>query len=286
MEATILEPPEAQETANVEGSEVEKGPETAEVQKTEETSGAEGQPQETPEEPTVELDGEKIPLSQVKKLKEEYANDSKWQAKNTKRSEELARKEQELATLAKLLVPLVERTVPPVPQKDFNAELAALEQKRPDDPFSPEFKEWDRQRLQLVANIAKENAVQEFEQRFTVREAETNNSRIETDAYAKYSKMGVDEGEFVKMAQWIKENLQKGPKGYQANCFDIAYRELHQEEVMRNEKVKVTDNIRQSVLSAKPAKQETGAVKKTETPTPEEEYDAEFIRRVKERNGK
>ena len=281
-------------TGNVEDSQHEEVTETPEAQKVEETPAVEaGETPKTealPDEPTVEVDGEKIPLSQVKKWREDTGNDSKWRLKNEQRSAELSRKEQELATLTRLVQPLIEDAIrakaAPQASKNYEAELAAWEQKRPDDPFSPEFKEWDKQRLQMVREQTREESIAAVEQKISERESTSNNSRIETEAFEKYSKKGVDEQGFRDMAEWIKSNLNRGPKGYPANCFDIAYRELHQEEVVAEAKVKSTEEVRKSVLNAKPAKPETGVNKKIETPTPEEQEDAEFVARVNSRNKK
>jgi len=290
-ESTILEN-ESETTEQVEktnepqeqASEVEQTSEVAE--ETPQEKPVESQPQSA--EPTIEIDGQAVPVSRAKEALEKYANDEKWTAKNTQRAQELAEKERTLqrklmyADLVEQRPDLIPQLLAPKQTRDIDAELRNHWASRP-DPYSAEYPQWEYTKDMLLYEKAKTDGAKESEARFSTLTATTRNETLEKSAWAKLQgKVSWDE--FVQMAGYIKQTIRPDQHGaYPENSFDVAYRTLFWDKAIEESKLEATKRASDSIAKAKPASSLTGASKPHEQKTQTDEEDEAFAREIQER---
>jgi len=301
METTVIEPDKTVES-NV-GGEGQQVAETAteETQPEETTESAEQHTEEVEtqqEEPVIELDGEKIPHSQIKKWKEDYANDSKWKDKNKRESEELNRKNERVRRL-ELLEPMLEQhpevlqqLFTPTKPRDFDAELKAHYQKRPTANVDGTvdinaYNEWEYHKDILLSERASTLGRQQAEEKIQQSEAKLHNDRIEQDAYEKYVKSGkITDDEFRDAARFIVENVAVKNGKVPAGAFDMAYKIKFEERWLSEMKIDATKKATEQVFKAQKGASEPGKKLPSSPPkTPQDKEDDEFVKRVKQRAG-
>lgn len=260
---------------------VEPEPEVAEP-------GTEPQPESTPApEPTIEIDGQQIPLSQAKEALEVAKNQKEWKQKNTQRAMELAERERQLqeasliAERAKANPQLLQQLFAPQQERDFNAELQALWAKRPQDIYSQEYANWEFEKDRLNSERLRYDLSKQNQQEFNQVAAVQHNNSVEAQAHAKYDEK-VSPQEFLQMGQWIIQHIQRDQSGkFPKDCFDTAYRNVFFEKAVADAKLDGSKKAAASILNAKPASGAPGATKRTETKTPEELDDADFVGSIK-----
>jgi hypothetical protein len=299
MESTVIERPDESEETNVE----EASPETTETVETADTDEVvEEDGQESPEEtdgeatetsqdePTVELDGEKIPLSQIRKMRQDYANDSKWTEKNTKRAQELSEKEKRLAKFELLESQLEQRPevlqelFKPKPQRDFNAEVQAINNARPDPNVDWNgYVNWENARTRLIAEQVAHEQVQQVQAAQSQELARQHNINLLTTSREKYKEKLSDE-EFQQAAKFIEQTILPQNGKYPHNSFDIAYYTLFADRAIREAKTGVAKNIATSMSKAVPASGNRSGVSTTiPRQSQQDKDDDDFAALVKER---
>lgn len=302
MNTTVLEAPDDSSESNVQVTGNEEV-ESTETQKVEETSTADTQEtQKEAEEATIEVDGEKIPLSQLKKWKEDYTNDSKWKANNQRDSETIKRDRERISVEAneiaqlRLLKPYLEQRpeilqqlFAPKPTRDYDAELRDLYSKQPDQTMNPqEYVNWQYQKDLLLRDSITQKSSEESRRTAELRFAQQHNLDVEQYGQDTYlSKGKVSQGEFASMTQWILENVN--PKGgkYDKAAYDVAYKTLFEDKWLQEKEISAAKKAVSS-LSKTTTDGANGGIRKTKQEvSPQEESDEEFIRVVREkRKGK
>lgn len=288
---TILElPDESLEPTNVSETEdksIQAAAPAPEAAADAEETQQEAQP-ETKEEPLVELDGEKVPLSEVKKWKQDYANDSKWRDKNRRESEQLNRQRKELAALEVLKAQLkpedLARIIQPQKPRDLDGELKTLYNQRPEQ-FTPEYAEWEFKVQTLRDEKLRQSILDAQHSESLKREAEAHNQRVQEKAFEKLDKEGYSEDEKVEMAKWIVTNVRDTQGKFPENSFDLAVHALYPEREVRQAKLEATKKVTESIRKAVPASGGSGNNHRTEQLSPEEEEDSRFLAAIKARNG-
>lgn len=300
METTIIEPDKTVESNVSVEVEPKAEPVTEEVQPTESVEQPVEETETRPEEPVVELDGEKIPHSQIKKWKEDYANDSKWKDKNKRESEELNRKNERVRRL-ELLEPMLEQhpevlqqLFTPTKPTDFDAELKAHYQKTL--PVNPEtgrptdesLTQWNYDKDILLSNRAEALATKRAEEKLQQSEAKSHNDRVEQSAYEKYVTSGkITDDEFRDVARFIVENIAIKNGKVPDNAFDTAYKIKFEERWLSEMKIDTTKKATEQVFKAQKGASEPGKkLPSTPPKTPLDKEDDEFVRRRKVIAGK
>ena len=264
-----------QETVKPEG---EKQPEVQET---------ETPPEQAPAEPTIEIDGQQVPLSRAKEALDRYANDEKWTAKNTQRAQELSAKEKELqqklylAEMVERRPELLSKLFAPEQVRDIDSELNQLYGQKPTDLFSQEYANWELKKDMLLSERAETRALQKAQAEAAKTVALEHNSQVEKSAWEKYQSKGVKWDEFQDMAKWILQNVKESGGKYPSNSFDVAYKELFFDRALREAKLEGSRKVTESITQAQPARGSSGVQKKPENQTPEEEDDEAFIQEAK-----
>jgi hypothetical protein len=242
------------ETVETTESQAEETEETVTEQPSEETPA-----EEETQEPTVEIDGEQVPLSEVKRLREEYKNDSAWKDKNRRESEALNREKKELESL-KLLKPALEQRPDLIkellqPKRDIDADVRAHYARRPDPYADPQaFANWEYMKDQLLREQTTEALNKQSEARLSQQEAQRHNDDLFQKGVSSYlEEKVVDQSDFMEMQRWILENVKDKNGKYPMNAFDIAYTALYSDRKARKEKVNTVKSILKSQEKAKPA---------------------------------
>lgn len=292
MAATIIENPDDPEVETQAGNPAPDDKVSPDTKK----SGADGQPkpdtiatEPLKDEPTVEVDGEKIPHSQIKKWKEDFKNDSDWKRKNDERSAQLAAQEREVEQF-RVLKPylekrpdIIQQLFQPAPQRDFNKEFSDLYTAQPDQFADPQkLQDWSIRRDNLIADKSATEAElrvrQQVEQQYSV----THNNKVEAtgrDAYIKTGK--VTDGEFLGMTQWIIKNLNPSQGRYPENAYDLAFKACHEDRFLADAKLKATQAVIEP-LTGKPGSPGRPGVREERPPaSPEDQQDAAFASAVK-----
>jgi hypothetical protein len=286
--------------SNVEVKEETKVEETSEAKKeeVETTEGAATQETETAveekveKEATVELDGQQIPLSQVKEALDVAKNQKDWLRNNTQKAQELAdqkRQLQEFAYIAeqvKARPEILQQLFAPKPERDIDAEIRQMYAQRPIDFSSQEYVNWDYQVRTLEAEKVQQNILKQSQEHFSKTEAMRHNDTVYADGLSKY-KEKTNADEFQQMSQWILQNVRPDQGGrYPKTAYDTAYRELFFEKAISEAKLEATRSVGKSIANAKPASGAPGATKRTETKTPEELDEMLFLEEMAARNKK
>lgn len=281
------------QAANAAGTTEQLPSETTETQDTATTEVETAKVESTSDEPTdavafVELDGEKIPLSQLKKWKEDFSNDSKWRDKNRRESEELNRKRQELAPL-ELLKPYLEQRpeilqqiLTPPKQRNYESELTAHYGKRPDGTDYNAYVQWEQGRDQLIREQAKTEALFEARTVLSQEAARSFNNSLEADARTKYVDGGkLTHEEFGRAINWIVENVNLSKGQAPKEAFDVAYMVLYKDKYERDIKLDASRKAIAPILRATTGGEDAGKRKPAVTPTEEDEVDSDFINAVR-----
>jgi hypothetical protein len=241
---------------------------------------------ETAKEQEFEVDGEKLTASQIRELKKNYANDSSWKDKNRRESEELNKRSQKVSKL-ELIAPLIEQRpevlqqlFAPKQERNFQAELNALDAQRPNwqEDF-PAYEAW-KERRQEIKDAAKE---QEFRskarQDYLGGLAEQHNLNLDKEAKARYVDTGkITEEDMTKMAMWVARTIKPDANGsYPPESYDLAYNTIYGEKESRLGKLDAAQRTIQQIDKAKPADTEKGARKAEVQKTERELEDERFV---------
>lgn len=278
MESVTLEAPDSQESNGIVTSEAPvSAPEP----------GAEGQPS-TPKDSDVEIDGQRLSAAQIKDAMAALANREAWQKENTRKSQEIAeqrraweKEQQEILFLKKKLEEkpdVVQKIFAPEAERNFEAELQELYSRKPQDPFSQEYVQWEFTKDRLNREIAKTEALRESQSVLLRSTAADHNSNVEKSSWEKY-RGKVSWEEFRDMAAWVLENVNARGGKYPQNSFDMAYQMVHPEKFQEEIKLSAVKAANDSLTKAKPAG-EPGVQKPHDKLTPEEQSDEEFVKRM------
>lgn len=267
-----------EQTAETAESQAEETEETVTEQPSDESPDT-----EESQEPTVEIDGEQVSLSEIKKLREEYKNDSAWKDKNRRESEALNREKKELESL-KLLKPVLEQRPDIIKellqpkQRDIDVEVREHYARRPDPYADPQaFANWEYRKDQLLREQTTAALQKQAETRIAQQEAQRHNDDLFQKGVTSYLKeKTVTDGEFMEMQRWILENVKDQNGKYPMNAFDIAYTALFSDRKVRSEKVNTVKQILKSQEKAKPAVQK-GSQKAQESETELSESEQGFV---------
>jgi hypothetical protein len=252
------------------------------------------EPEPTPEgtandEPSFELDGEKLTPTQVRDWKKKYDRDTKWVQANEERSAQLKRDETEISALRALKPYLDQRPdvlqqlFTPKQERNFDTEIQQLYQYRPVDTNSQEYVNWDYQVRNLYAEKAESRASHAAEEKYATQTAQQNNSTIERAAWTTYRDK-VSQDDFVKMADYIKSNIRQDKFGaYPENCFDIAYRSLYWDKEIERTRLESAQKAAKTISNAKPANPIQGVNKPRVELTEDDEADERYVQLMKER---
>ena len=274
------------ETVETTESQAEETEETVTEQPSEEAPA-----EEETQEPTVEIDGEQVPLSEVKRLREEYKNDSAWKDKNRRESEALNRDKKELESL-KLLKPLLEQRPDIIkeilqPKRDVDAEVREHYARRPDPYADPQaFANWEYMKDQLLREQTTQAISKQSQERLSQQEAQRHNDDLFQKGVSSYlEEKVVDQSDFMEMQRWILENVKDKSGKYPMNAFDIAYTALYSDRKARKEKVNTVKSILKSQEKAKPAVSK-GTQKAQESDNDLSEAERAFVSEVQARKPK
>lgn len=289
MEVTLLHPEETQESNSSIETVVEITEESVETPETDEAQKEQTEATETVAEPTVEIDGEQVPISEVKRLREEYKNDSNWKDKNRRTSEELNAQRKELAQL-ELIKPLIEQhpeilqqLFTPKQNQNFETELQAHLSQEPDATQDwNAWRAWNFKKDELAVKVSEERAVNRLRTENLKRDADDHNLRLSNQAAKDFVDSGKATREEVQeMANWIVANIKDKNGRYPDNAFDIAYKAtMNSDKEIRQAKLDATKSVQKSIEKAKPADSVNGANKRDQM-TAEDIEEQEFIARAK-----
>lgn len=239
---------------------------------------------EKADEPVFEIDGEKLTASEIRQLKKDRENDSKWKDENRRKAEELNRRAKELGPL-ELLKPYLEQRpevlqqlFAPKQERNLQAELSALDAKKP-DPYQDfnGYETWREQRQEIKDAIREREVLKHAEQRYMSSLAEQHNLSLEKEAKARYVDSEKVSAEDFRgpMTQWIVQTLKPDANGrYPAESYDLAYKVLYGDKEMRAGKLEATQRMITQLDKAKPADTVHGA-RKAEVPKTEKELEDE-----------
>lgn len=301
MATTILEMPEtpptpetpaepAQNTppASVETPEVPESPATPE--KPDGLTPATPAPQE----PTFDIDGEKLTAAQIKEWKEKYGRDSKWIQTNEERAAALNQQEEELRQL-RLIKPLIEQRpdvlqqlFQPPQQRNFETELQQLYAQRPDPYNDPQnYAAWEMRKDQLnserTASLLEQKNRMDYEQRMAFE----HNQQTEKYGKDKYLETKIlSPTEFNRMNQWIIENAKAVNNRYPKEAYDIAFKALFEDKFIASAKLSATQKAI-APLKADQRPPASPAIKPPEVQRTDEDIeDDTFVKAVRSRNSK
>jgi hypothetical protein len=284
---TIIEAPDELETTST-----AKGEDTQSTETTEKVSEvAEETVESQPEEPTFEIEGQRLTAAQVKEALEAHKNKSEWQKANTQKAQEVAEQrrlleqESQALFLGKKLLErpdLIQAVIQPVQAKNLQAELQAVMAKRPQDPYSQEYAQWEYEKDMKLVEISEQNALVKAQQTLQTTSAAEHNRKLELSAWDDMkSKVSFDE--FKEMSTWIIENLNAKNGKYPEKAFHIAFAQLYPERTVAEAKVEAAKKATDSILKAKPVSGDNGTRETTEDLSPEEKEEADLSSRIKAR---
>jgi len=244
------------------------------------------------EEPTFELDGQRLTASQIKEMKDALENKDKWTKTNTQRAQEIAAERKRLARyelldeqLQKNPAALQTLFQPPAPQRDLTAELQLLYQQKPQDIFSPEYQQWEMEKDQALYRKSVEEAKQSTRQEIFQQEAQEHNNSIGKRVEEKLRSKGLDETDIAAVGQFVVENFKPKNGKYDESHFDIAYSHLYADTAIRQAKLDTAKSVASAMTKATPAQVGQGINKKQEPKSSIDESDDAFVRNVNERAG-
>lgn len=254
-----------------------------------ENQGSEVEATETPikevsSEPTVELDGEKVSLSDVKKWKQDYVNDSKWKSENQRRSEEIKKKERELMEY-EFIKPLIQQRpevlqqlIAPKPERNIDVEIQQLYNQRPDPYNVEEFARWEYAKDSLIAEKISQQSQQKFQAETQQRESFQHNENIGKVAAEKYVKAGkIGESDFLQLTDWIVNNIVAKNGKYPDDVYDIAYKKMYEGKWLEDVKLEATKKAVAPILKAKNGAGDNGVAQRSPLTTEQDEEDELFI---------
>lgn len=297
METTILENDTTPTESNVVKEEAVETPEKVSTVETPESPEQPAKEEPQKEEPTFEVDGEKYTASQIKKLKEDFDNDSKWKDKNRRESEELNRKRQELQPL-ELIRPFLEQRpellqefFKPKQSRDFDKELQAHYDSRAalprDDAGNFDyraFSEWELKRDRLNAdrasNMSQEAARKELQQ----AEVRSYSESLEARWHKEFVVSGkLSEQEFVDSIRWVVDNVNAKGGKIPENAMAMAYKTIHEDKYLREVKLDATKRAIAPIMKAKSSITGDGKNQTDAERTDENEDDSSFVNVVRAR---
>jgi len=284
--------------SNVETQVETKAEETSEGKKeeVETTEGAATQETETvteekpaEKEATVELDGQQIPLSQLKEALDIAKNQKEWNRKNTQSAQEIAdqkRQLQEAAYIAEQVKShpeILQQLFAPKPERDIDAEIRQMYAQRPVEFNSQEYVNWDYQMRMLESEKVQQNVLKRSQESLSRTTAKEHNDTVYAEGLEKYREK-TNPDEFRQLQEWIIKNLSPDNGKFPKDSFDKAYRILFFDRAVSEAKLEATQKLGKSIAQAKPASGAPGATKRTETKTLEEQDEADWLEEMKARS--
>jgi hypothetical protein len=264
-----------------------------------EEAAVEAQPESTPEkvedekqptsqeEPEVEVNGEKVKVSQLLEWRKSAENEARWQKSNTLKAQEIATERKRLAEAEVLYNMLqkdparLQKILAPEPERDFDAELQAHLRKRPtEDPDA--YLRWEAEKDSLLVEKASALAYAKTHQQASQEIAKKHNDSIVNAAYDEY-KGKVDEGEFRAMADWVVQNIKSENNMYPEHSFKIAYQVLHGGRDVEKAKLEAAKSVGRSIEKARPASGNDGKLKQPDK-EPRDEDDDAFVDEIHARH--
>jgi hypothetical protein len=247
------------------------------------------EPATAPEEPTVEVDGEKLTLSEIKKLRDERKQDADWKKSNTLKAEENARQARELQELAALKPLLQQRPdvlqqlFTAAPQRDFTKELETHYSTRPDDFAEANVKrDWELKRDQLLYQKSVIDAQLQVREQVQQQAAFNHNNTLDIKAKEKYGTK-INPSEFQNMVDWIRGHIKPNNGLYPEDAYDIAYKNLHEDKYLQDLKVNATQKIVDTLGNPNPPK--GGGVRQNQPVlTQEDEGDGALVAALKSKS--
>jgi len=299
MATTILEADTTVES-NVSTEEVKTSPEKEVVTETQEVSEQPTQeetPVATQEEPTFELDGEKLTATQIRKLKEDYENDTRWQAKNRRESEEINNRKRELGPL-ELIKPYLEQRpdilqeiLKPKPTRDFDKELRDHYDARENLPRTADgsnydyraYTAWELEKDRLTTERASTLSLEAAQKQLHQADVRDYSNNLEQKWNKEYVTSGkLNQEEFLRSLQWIVQNVNARNGKIPEDAMRIAYRELFEEKYLREVKLEATKKSIAPILKAKQSVAD-GKTKQDVVRTDTDEADDSFVKAVRTR---
>ena len=290
METTILEAPDTTEVeSNVEAP-VETAPAVdspeKESEQVEQTNDAPA-PEES-QEPTVELDGEQVPLSELKKMRADFKNDSNWKDKNRRESEELNKKQQRYARL-ELLEPyleqhpeIIQQIVQPKPQRDIDRELQEHYNNIPNPDIDPDgARAWALKRDQMILEGSAMKAESQIQSRYQKESVDKQNGEVVSYAQDTYTDKVGREG-LEQIASWVVANMQPKNGAYKKSDVDIAYQVLFRDKYLQELQVDTAKKVVAPLLKSKPNGGD-GVKKQERQLTPQDADDDSFVQTVRQK---
>jgi hypothetical protein len=252
-----------------------------------EPDGGEKQPS-SQDEPEVEIEGEKVKVSQLKEWREAAENREKWQKSNTQKAQEIASERKRLAEAEAIYNVLqkdpqkLQKILAPEPERNFDAEWMQIQKERPtEDPQA--YFAWEQKKDQFLMERAAEVASQKARQEAAQETAQKFNNELVGSAYEKY-KGEVDDDGFTTMTQWVKDNLRPSQGGaYPKTSYDIAFSVLYGDKTVTKAKLEAAKSVAKSIEKAKPASGDTGKLKQPDK-EPLDDDDAAFADEVHARH--
>jgi hypothetical protein len=244
-----------------------------EVEKVEQSTTDEQQSQESQEEPTFEVDGEKLTASEIKELRKNFKNDSEWKKENTRKSQEIAAKEKELAPL--LMIPpeqrmeILQKLYQPKQERNIDAELDQLYTQKPDVYDTVATAQWERQKDVLIATKIATDTQKTILQQSQMSQAVVHNDEIYNSAKEQF-KDKVSDMDFQGMTDWIKQNVMPNQGKYPKNAFDIAYKALHEDKWLEEKMLATTKKVVKQIEKVGKVSASVTGSQKTETETLED----------------
>lgn len=251
---------------------------------------SEGQhPETTPPETTFDVDGEKLTLSEIKRLREDYANDSKWRDKNRRESEELNTLRKKLAPL-ELILPQIEQRpevlqqlFAPKKSKDFDSAMREHYAKRPDGTDLQAYTQWEIQKDNLIREQSTSQAEEMAYSKAQKEIASRHNNETESYGREKYVANGkLNSQEWEEMNRWIVDNIHAPNGMYDKRAYDIAFKTVFEDRWLADVKIKATKDAVEPLKIAKTGGAETGRTKPPIQPTPDDEKNQAFVEAVRQ----
>lgn len=243
--------------------------------------------------PVVELDGEQYTLAQLREMQDALKNKNQWQTSNTQKAQEVAEKRRLVDEVLEQInnnPSLIQRGQAASPQANApdpltqaTEELEAIYGKRPEDPFSPEARTWEREKDVAIRKVARIEAVEEAQATASQTTVVAHNRQVATEAYETFSKTLSDD-EYVELEKWVAGNIRPDEQGrYSKQGFDVAFKILHGDKQVRADKLEQTRKIGKALEAGARAEGDGGLRVIHPKLTEADKEDNAFVTAVKER---
>jgi hypothetical protein len=304
MEVTLEREETSRETEEIEsgtakvletGEGTEETTQDPKLEEVPKKTGTEETEPEKVEAQVFDIDGEKLTAEQVKEMKDAWKNKQDWTKDFTQKSQVAADERRKVEADKQRLQEamfiqqklhenpdLLKQVFAPKPTRDWKAEEAQIWSQRPIDINSQEYVNWEYARTNFYREQDREEVQRNVFQKQSEQTAKDHNERITLAAWEKYSKDGVAQDDFVKMADWIRGNLKETEGRFPKESFEIAFSSMFPDRQIRKEKLDATKKASEAIVKAKPADGVKGAQQTTENDMSDD--DTAFIAEMRARN--